>query len=147
MDHHSRTLLLSAAVALAIAGSACAQDVADGRQRGPSAIDLLPGLANVPPGMWSDTTPVLANRSGDRHFHLGSTAADQDFYLIGGSGGPAALEGNISSLALGAGYRQPLSEAMSWHLDLRNHVLQKDYFGDRDAASNFEVSLGVQLSF
>jgi len=141
MDYCSRAVLLSAAVALAIAGGASAQDVVDSGYRGPPASDLLPGPASTA------TAPALHGHSRDRYIHFGGATTEPEFYLIGGSGGPAALAGNISSLAIGAGYRQPLSRALTWHLDLRNHVLQRDYYGDRDAASNFEFSLGLQLSF
>jgi len=74
-------------------------------------------------------------------------AFKSDFYLIGGAGRTEFLGDNWFTITAGAGYRIILKDWLSWRIDVRDHIFDRDSFGDDTTTNNIEFTTGVSFFF
>lgn len=80
-------------------------------------------------------------------FVLDSHALKSDFFLIGGAGNTDFLDDNFFTLTVGAGYRLLINDWISWRVDVRDHIFDRDAFGESETTNNFELSTAVNFFF
>lgn len=80
-------------------------------------------------------------------FFFGGKALKSDFYLIGGGGNTDFLGDNWFTVTLGAGYRLLLNDSIAWRVDVRDHLFDRDTFGDNETTNNVELSTGFTYFF
>jgi outer membrane beta-barrel protein len=78
---------------------------------------------------------------GDSH------AFKSDFYLIGGAGSTSFLGDDWFTATFGAGYRLMLNDWFAWRLDVRDHIFDRDSFGEDTTTNNIEFTTGVSFFF
>lgn len=78
---------------------------------------------------------------------LGSRAFKSDLYLVLGVGGTDFLDDNWFTVNAGVGYRLLLTDSLAWRLDVRNHMFDRDTFGDDEITHNIELSTGLSFFF
>lgn len=76
-----------------------------------------------------------------------SYAFKSDFYLIGGAGSTNFLGDNWFTATFGAGYRLMLNDWFAWRLDVRDHIFDRDSFGEDTTTNNIEFTTGVSFFF
>lgn len=76
-----------------------------------------------------------------------SHAFKSDFYLIGGAGRTEFLGDNWLTITVGAGYRLMLTDWFAWRLDVRDHLFDRDSFGDETTTNNIEFTTGISFFF
>ena len=54
---------------------------------------------------------------------------------------------NFFTLTIGAGYRILLSDSLAWRLDVRDHIFDRDAFGNSETTNNIELSTGFTYYF
>ncbi|MCB0244946.1 MAG: outer membrane beta-barrel domain-containing protein, partial [Anaerolineae bacterium] len=57
------------------------------------------------------------------------------------------LDDNFFTVTVGAGYRLLINDWITWRLDVRDHIFDRDAFGENDTTNNFELSTGVTFFF
>ena len=45
------------------------------------------------------------------------------------------------------GYRLLLTDSLAWRLDVRDHIFDRDTFGDDEITHNIELSTGLSFFF
>lgn len=80
-------------------------------------------------------------------FVFDNYALKSDFYLIGGAGNTEFLGDNWFTVSVGAGYRLLLNDAFTWHMDVRNHMYDREAFGAEETTNNIEWSTGFTFFF
>lgn len=70
-----------------------------------------------------------------------------DLYLIGGAGGTEFLGDNWFTATFGVGYRVLINDAFSARLDVRDHLFDRDVFGQEETTHNIEWTLGLTYFF
>lgn len=80
-------------------------------------------------------------------FVLDDYAFKSDFYLIGGAGSTDFLGDKFFTVTIGAGYRLLLSDSITWRLDVRDHIFDRDTFGESETTNNIELSTGITYFF
>ena len=80
-------------------------------------------------------------------FVLDRRALKSDFFLIIGAGNTHFLDDNFFTVKVGAGYRLLINDWITWRLDVRDHIFDRDAFGENDTTNNFELSTGVTFFF
>lgn len=78
---------------------------------------------------------------------LFSKAYASNFYLIAGAGSTEFGPKKWSTINLGAGYRLFLSDWMALRMDVRDHLFNRDIFGEDDQTNNIEISAGLSFFF
>jgi outer membrane beta-barrel protein len=78
---------------------------------------------------------------GDSH------AFKSDFYLIAGAGSTSFLGDDWFTATFGAGYRLMLNDWFAWRLDVRDHIFDRDSFGEDTTTNNIEFTTGVSFFF
>jgi outer membrane beta-barrel protein len=76
-----------------------------------------------------------------------SYAFKSDFYLIGGAGSTSFLGDDWFTATFGAGYRLMLNDWFAWRLDVRDHIFDRDSFGEDTTTNNIEFTTGVSFFF
>jgi outer membrane beta-barrel protein len=80
-------------------------------------------------------------------FVLDEYALKSDFYFIGGAGSTDFLGENFFTVTIGAGYRLLLSDSIAWRIDVRDHIFDRDVFGEDETTNNIELSTGLTFFF
>ena len=68
-------------------------------------------------------------------------------HLLGGAGSTDFLGDNFFTVTLGAGVRMLVNDSLSWRLDVRDHIFDRDTFGENETTNNIELSTGVTYFF
>ena len=74
-------------------------------------------------------------------------AYKSDFYLILGGGSTEFGGDKWFTWNVGAGYRLFLNDWLAWRIDVRDHIFNRDLFGEDDQTNNIEMSSGVSFFF
>ena len=74
-------------------------------------------------------------------------ALKSDLYFVGGAGSTDFLGDNFFTVTLGAGVRMLVNDSLSWRLDVRDHIFDRDAFGENETTNNIELSTGVTYFF
>jgi outer membrane beta-barrel protein len=80
-------------------------------------------------------------------FLFDKRALKSDLYLVLGAGSTDFLGDNWFTLNVGAGYRLLLSDSLAWRLDVRDHMFDRDTFGEDEVTHNLELSTGLTWFF
>lgn len=72
---------------------------------------------------------------------------NSSFYLIGGIGTSDFLGDNWFTATVGAGYKILLTDAWVVHIDVRDHLFDRDTFGSDETTNNIEMTMGISLYF
>lgn len=80
-------------------------------------------------------------------FLFGGKAMKSDLYLIGGGGSTDFLGDNWFTVTLGIGYRLLLNDWVAWRVDVRDHIFDRDTFGEDETTNNIELSTGFTFFF
>ncbi len=70
-----------------------------------------------------------------------------DFYLIAGAGSTEFLDDKWFTVTAGAGYRVFLNDFLAIHIDVRDHIFDRDIFGEEETTNNVELSTGLSFFF
>jgi len=70
-----------------------------------------------------------------------------DLYLIGGVGGTDFLGDNWFTATFGVGYRLLFNDWMALRLDVRDHIFDRDVFGEDETTHNLEWTAGLTFLF
>ncbi len=74
-------------------------------------------------------------------------AFKSDLYLVGGVGGTDFLGDNWFTASFGVGYRLLFNDWIALRLDVRDHVFDRDVFGEEETTHNLVWSTGVTFFF
>lgn len=74
-------------------------------------------------------------------------ALKSDLYLVLGVGGTEFLDDDWFTVSAGVGYRLLLNDWLAWRLDVRDHIFDRDTFGDDEITHNIELSTGLTVFF
>ncbi len=80
-------------------------------------------------------------------FLFGGRAFKSDLYLILGAGSTEFLGDRWFTATAGVGYRLLLNDWLAWRLDVRDHLYDRDTFGDSEITHNVELSTGFTFFF
>ena len=80
-------------------------------------------------------------------FILDDYAMKSDFYLIGGVGNTDFLGDNWFTVSLGVGYRLLINDWITWRVDVRDHIFDRDVFGLEETTNNIEWTTGITFFF
>ena len=74
-------------------------------------------------------------------------AYSSDLYLLLGTGATDFGGSRWTTINLGVGYRLYMTDWIALRLDLRDHIFNRDIFGEDDVTNNIEMSLGTSIFF
>lgn len=74
-------------------------------------------------------------------------AFKSDLYLTIGIGRTEFGGDKWITVNPGAGYRVALTDWLSWRIDVRDHIFNRDIFGEDDTTNNIEISSGFSFFF
>lgn len=74
-------------------------------------------------------------------------AFKSDLYLILGGGVTEFGGDKWFTWNAGAGYRIFVTDWLAWRIDVRDHVFNRDLFGEDDQTHNIEISSGISFYF
>lgn len=74
-------------------------------------------------------------------------AFNSSLYLIGGVGSTSFLGDDWFTVNLGAGFRLSLTDWLAWHIDVRDHIFDRDTFGEEQTTNNVEFTTGFTVFF
>ena len=74
-------------------------------------------------------------------------ALKSDLYFVGGVGSTDFLGDNWFTVTVGAGYRLILNDWLSWRVDVRDHIFDRDVFGQEETTNNIELSTALTIFF
>lgn len=74
-------------------------------------------------------------------------AFKSDLYLVLGAGSTGFLDDNWFTVTAGAGYRLLLTDWLAWRLDVRDHIFDRDTFGEDETTHNLELSTALTVFF
>ena len=80
-------------------------------------------------------------------FIFNDYAFNSSLYLIGGIGSTEFAGDNWFTVNFGAGFRLLLTDAIAWHIDVRDHVFDRDTFGEEETTHNIEFHTGITVFF
>lgn len=69
------------------------------------------------------------------------------FYLIAGIGNTTFLDDNWFTTTIGAGYRLLMTDSIAWHIDVRDHIFDREIFNIKETTNNIEFTTGISLFF
>ena len=69
------------------------------------------------------------------------------FYLLGGAGSTEFVGDKWFTVTLGAGYRLLLTDSIAWHIDVRDHIFDREIFTIEETTNNVEVTTGFSVFF
>lgn len=70
-----------------------------------------------------------------------------DFYLIGGVGSTTFAGDDRYTVNVGTGFRFLLTDWLSMHVDMRDHIFDIDVLGTSKTTQNLEMSAGIAVFF
>lgn len=70
-----------------------------------------------------------------------------DFFVIAGVGSTDFLGDSWFTVSVGAGYRLLINDWITWRVDVRDHIFDRDVFGLDATTNNIEWSTGVTFFF
>ncbi len=70
-----------------------------------------------------------------------------DLYLIGGVGGTDFLGDNWFTATAGIGYRLLLNDSIALRMDVRDHIYDREVFGEEETTHNIEWTAGITFFF
>ena len=74
-------------------------------------------------------------------------AFKSDLYLLGGVGATDFLGDTWFTATFGIGFRLLVIDWIAWRLDVRDHIFDRDSFGEDETTHNVEWSTGVTFFF
>lgn len=74
-------------------------------------------------------------------------AFNSAFYLVAGAGNTDFLGDSWFTFTLGGGYRLLLTDWLAWHIDVRDHMFDRDTFGEKETTNNIEFHSGLTVFF
>lgn len=74
-------------------------------------------------------------------------AFNSSLYLIAGVGSTSFLGDDWFTVNLGAGFRLSLTDWLAWHIDVRDHIFDRDTFGEEQTTNNVEFTTGFTVFF
>ncbi len=74
-------------------------------------------------------------------------AFKSDLYFVLGAGSTDFLDDNWFTVTAGAGYRLLLTDWLAWRLDVRDHIFDRDTFGEDETTHNLELSTALTVFF
>ncbi|MDX1734765.1 MAG: outer membrane beta-barrel domain-containing protein [Halioglobus sp.] len=80
-------------------------------------------------------------------FLFGGRALKSDLYLFAGAGSTEFLDDRWFTASVGVGYRLLLNDWLAWRIDVRDHLFDRDTFGDSEITNNIELSSGFTVFF
>lgn len=80
-------------------------------------------------------------------FLFGKRALKSDLYFVAGVGSTEFLGDSWFTVTVGAGYRLILNDWITWRIDVRDHIFDRDTFGTDDTTNNIELSTGITFFF
>ncbi len=80
-------------------------------------------------------------------FILEEYAFNSALYLVAGIGSTEFAGDSWLTVNLGAGFKLLLSDAIAWHIDVRDHIFDRDTFGADQTTHNIEFSTGITVFF
>ncbi|MEH6581563.1 MAG: outer membrane beta-barrel domain-containing protein [Halioglobus sp.] len=80
-------------------------------------------------------------------FFFGGRAMKSDLYFVGGVGSTEFLDDSWFTVTVGAGYRLLLNDWLTWRIDVRDHIFDRDTFGEDETTNNIELSTGITFFF
>lgn len=80
-------------------------------------------------------------------FILDDYAFNSSLYLIAGVGSTEFAGDNWFTVNFGAGFRLLLTDSFAWHIDIRDHVFDRDTFGEDQTTHNMEMTTGITVFF
>ncbi len=78
---------------------------------------------------------------------FGKRAYNSSFYLIGGVGRTEFAGDNWFTVNVGAGYRLLLNDWLALRIDVRDHLFDRDLFGEEELTQNIELRAGLSYFF
>lgn len=80
-------------------------------------------------------------------FVLDQYAFNSAFYLIAGVGSTEFVGDSWFTATFGAGYRLLLTDWLAFHVDVRDHIFDRDSFGVDETTNNVEFHTGLTFFF
>lgn len=80
-------------------------------------------------------------------FILDDYAFNSSVYLIAGIGSTEFAGDSWFTVNVGAGLRLLLTDWLAWHIDVRDHIFDRDTFGEDQTTHNIEFHTGLTLFF
>lgn len=74
-------------------------------------------------------------------------AFKSDVYLLTGAGRTKFGGDNWFTINLGVGYRIFLTDWAAWRIEVRDHIFNRDIYGEDDRTNNIEFSSGFSIYF
>lgn len=80
-------------------------------------------------------------------FILDDYVFNSSFYFIGGIGSTEFAGDNWFTVNIGAGLRLLLTDSIALHFDMRDHIFDRDTFGEEQTTHNLEFTTGITVFF
>ena len=80
-------------------------------------------------------------------FILDDYSFKSDLYFIAGVGNTDFLGDNWFTVNVGVGYRLLLNDSIAWRMDVRDHIYDRDAFGEDETTNNIEWTTGLTFFF
>ncbi|MGK0498778.1 MAG: outer membrane beta-barrel protein [Oceanicoccus sp.] len=80
-------------------------------------------------------------------FILDDYAFNSSLYLIAGIGSTEFAGDSWFTVNIGAGFRLLLTDSIAWHIDVRDHIFDRDTFGSDETTHNIEINSGFTVFF
>lgn len=80
-------------------------------------------------------------------FILDDYAFNSSLYLIGGIGSTEFAGDSWFTANIGAGFRLLLTDSFAWRIDVRDHIFDRDTFGEDQTTHNIEITTGITVFF
>lgn len=74
-------------------------------------------------------------------------AFNSSVYFLTGIGGTRFAGDDWFTFNLGAGFRLLLTDWIAWRIEVRDHIFDRDIFGERETTHNFEINTGFTVFF
>lgn len=79
--------------------------------------------------------------------YIGPWAFHNHFYLVGGAGNTLFADNEYFTYHFGGGFRLYATDWVALRMDVRNHIMAHDLFGEEKQIQNLETHLGLTLFF
>ncbi|MEH6556387.1 MAG: outer membrane beta-barrel domain-containing protein [Oceanicoccus sp.] len=80
-------------------------------------------------------------------FILDDYVFNSSLYIIGGVGNTEFAGDEWFTVNFGAGFRLLLNDTIAWHIDMRDHIFDRDTFGSDETTHNIEIHTGFTVFF
>lgn len=82
------------------------------------------------------------------HIHISDDYNfNSNFYLTLGAGNTEFLGDDWFTVTVGGGYQVLLTDYLAMHIDVRDHIFDRDTFGREETTNNIELSMGLSYFF